>query len=114
MKARLLFVVLVAIFCLFASMPAFAIQTVAKVVSVDTTVGCPRVVVKDETGATLDLTITDLTDIQQGTKDICLTQLKPGSTVVVRYRIKGGKNIAKYIGYVSGNLQRVTKQCKIK
>jgi hypothetical protein len=95
-------------------MPAFAIQTEGKVVSVNTGATCPEVVIKDSSGATLNLIVTKMTDVQKGTKDMDLSMLKPGSTVVVRYRVKGGKNIAKYIGYVSGNLQRISPACRRK
>lgn len=115
MKARLFIAILLSgIFCLTAIMPAFAIQTEGTVVSVNMGGGCPTLVIKDATGATMDLVITQSTDVQKGTKDMDLATLTPGSTVLVRYNVKGGKNVAKYVGYVSGNLQRIPKACKWK
>ena len=115
MKAKLFIAILLSgVFCLTAIMPAFAVQTEGTVVSVSTGAGCPTLVIQDKTGATLNLVITQKTDVQKGTRDMDLSTLTKGSTVVVRYNVKGGKNVAKYVGYVSGNLQRIPKACKIK
>ncbi|MFH1406999.1 MAG: hypothetical protein ABIH01_03230 [Candidatus Omnitrophota bacterium] len=101
---KIALVVLAIVFCAVLANDAFAVQTKGKIVSID--MSGPTVVVKEDSGATLPLSITGRTDIQKGMRDMDLAEFKPGVLVVVRYKVEGGKNIAKYIGYVSGELQR--------
>ena len=100
---RTLVIALAVLFCLSIATAAFAVQTRGTVVSVDP--NAPLMIVKLMDGKTLSLVITPKTDIQQGMKDIPLGRFVPGTLVVVRYNVKDGKTVARYIGYESGELQ---------
>ena len=94
---------MVLLFGLTIATAAFAVQTKGVVVSLDKNE--PSMVIKQANGVALKLNITPKTDIQRGMKDIPLDEFAPGTVVLTRYNVKDGKNVAKYIGYESGELQ---------
>ena len=100
---RILVSAMVFLFALTLATAVFAAQTRGTVVSLD--VNAPSMTIKQMNGSTLTLNITPKTDVQMGMKTIPLEKFLPGTLVVVRYKVKDGKTIAKYIGYESGELQ---------
>lgn len=88
--------VLAAIFMMVGVCSAYAIQMKAEVTGVDTET--PAITLVDASGSMITVVITPETDVQVGFKDILLTDINAGSTVVVRYDVKAGKNVARYVG----------------